>query len=62
MFVDKGCVVIVSTDRENHEFVVVDVDGEKSTLTSGGAHLVEYQRIDRMVLVPKRESGEWSEI
>ena len=62
MKIDEGCTVNVSTGDETREFVVIDVCGEDSSITSDNARMVEYQRIDRMVLVPKREAGEWSEI
>lgn len=62
MRIDEGCTVTVSTGDETREFVVIDVRGEDSAITSDNARLVEYQRIDSMVLVPKREAGEWSEI
>ncbi len=62
MKIDEGCTVNVSTGGETREFVVIDVCGEDSSITSDNARMVEYQRIDRMVLIPKREAGEWSEI
>ena len=62
MKIDEGCTVTLSTGDESREFVVIDVCGECSAIASDNARLVEYQRIDRMVLIPKREAGEWSEI